>query len=457
MNWYFGDSAALNFNSGVPNAILTSAMHADAGCAAISNKNGQLQFYTNGTEVWNHKNQLMPNGFGLAGNQMLNQNSIIVPLSDSIYYLFTVVPYDNTSGLKYSVINMNRDNGDGDIVLKNQLIRKGFVQKIAATKHCNEEDTWIILHDIDSSFYCYLLSSQGAFLDTVESKVSSKIRADIGYLKVSPASNLVAIPINNDSLLLEVFRFDNQTGEVFDPIKIYAIDKTVYTYGIEFSPDGNLLYLNTGGKNYNLWQYNLTSLNERQVNASATYLAGGNLFAMQLSPDGKIYVAKRERNFLSAINQPNKLGEECDFQENAVDLQGKISMEGLPNFIASNFLKPGFLYNGTCLGDTTLFYYNQYLNSDSVVWSFGDGNTSNSLKSTQAHVYQESGIYKVKYVAYQCDKVDSVSKTIQIFPYPEAGRFGRKPDGNGPRPHESRGSTIPPGRASRETGRYGPH
>ncbi len=90
--WYFGDHAGIDFTTGEPKLLVNSAMRAEAGCAAISNKAGELQFYTNGKNVWNRKHQLMPNGFGLNGSQILNQNSIIVPLpnSDSIYYLFTI-------------------------------------------------------------------------------------------------------------------------------------------------------------------------------------------------------------------------------------------------------------------------------------------------------------------------------------------------------------------------------
>ncbi|HEY9114215.1 MAG TPA: T9SS type B sorting domain-containing protein [Bacteroidales bacterium] len=419
MVWYFGDHAGIDFSSGKPELLINSAMRAEAGCAVICNKAGKLQFYTNGKKVWNRKNQLMPNGFGLNGSQLLNQNSIIIPLSDSLYYLFTVDAYSDSVGLNYSVVNMKRESGDGDVVLKNQLIRKDFVEKIAATKHCNGDDTWIITHDRENTFYCYLLSSQGTFLDTVVSQSGTYVRADIGYMKVSPASNMLAFPVNNDSIIVEVFRFDNRTGEVVNPKSIYAKDETVYAYGLEFSPDGTRFYINTGGKKYRLWQYDMTAQTEQEVNSSATLLAGGNLFAMQLAPDGKIYIAKQNRDYLSAINMPNELGEKCAFQENAMNLQSKSSLMGLPNFIASYFYQPGFSFKGTCLGDTTHFLYNQYLNSDSVVWSFGDGSPSVSIKNEPIHQYQTEGTFEAKFSAYQCNKVITATKTVEIFSYPK--------------------------------------
>ena len=49
--WYFGDYAGLDFRSGAPQLLINSAMKAEAGCAVMSNGNGDLLFYTNGKNV----------------------------------------------------------------------------------------------------------------------------------------------------------------------------------------------------------------------------------------------------------------------------------------------------------------------------------------------------------------------------------------------------------------------
>jgi len=421
--WYFGNYAGLDFNSGSPELIINSAMRAEAGCAVICNSEGKLQFYTNGKDVWNRNHQHMPNGFDLNGSQLLNQNSIIVPLpdSDSIYYLFTINAYYDSVGINYSIVNMNRDDGLGDVTLRNQLMTSGFVEKIAATEHCNNEDIWIVAHNRENKFYSYLLTSQGIFQDTIVSEAGNNVKGDIGYMKISPSSNRIAFPLNNDSLLAEVFRFDNRTGEVFEPIKIFAKDENVYAYGLEFSPDGNLLYMSTGGKNYRLWQYNLTRKTELEINECAILLAEGNHFAMQLAPDGKIYIAKHNRDYLSTINFPKKSGFDCEYQEHAISLQGNNSLMGLPNFMASLFYQPGFSFEKTCLGDTTRFLYNQYLNSDSVTWIFGDGSPSvtSIYYPEPMHYYHSTGTYNAKLTIYSCNSVENISETINIYPYPK--------------------------------------
>ena len=55
--WYFGQHAAIDFNSGVPVTTFGSAMGTREGCASISTPSGDLLFYTDGTSVWDKNNQ----------------------------------------------------------------------------------------------------------------------------------------------------------------------------------------------------------------------------------------------------------------------------------------------------------------------------------------------------------------------------------------------------------------
>jgi len=283
--WYFGNEAGLDFNSGKPVALTDSRMNAEAGCAVISNKAGQLLFYTDGKKVWNKKHQIMPNGFDLKGSQMLNQNTLIVPLPDSadIYYLFTVNGVFETIGMKYSVLDMRLNDGLGDVVLKNRsLLYEGLTEKLTGTRHCNGRDIWIVAHDKSDGYYSYLLNADSLNKTPVISRTGNNVRADIGYMKISPASDRIAMPVNNSTALVELCHFENRTGKVFDPVRIYARDSVVYAFGIEFSPSGNLLYISTGGKQYKLWQYDITQETKEEINNSAELIATGNNFALQL-------------------------------------------------------------------------------------------------------------------------------------------------------------------------------
>jgi outer membrane protein OmpA-like peptidoglycan-associated protein len=54
--------------------------------------------------------------------------------------------------------------------------------------------------------------------------------------------------------------------------------------------------------------------------------------ALQLAPDGKIYVSTSGRNFLGVIQEPNLLGTACSYKADAIELKGKATY-GLPNFV----------------------------------------------------------------------------------------------------------------------------
>jgi hypothetical protein len=46
--WFFGENAGLNFNTTPPTVITNSNMKTFEACSSISDKNGNLLFYTNG-------------------------------------------------------------------------------------------------------------------------------------------------------------------------------------------------------------------------------------------------------------------------------------------------------------------------------------------------------------------------------------------------------------------------
>ncbi len=420
--WYFGEHAGLDFNTGEPVVLTDSKMQAEAGCAAISDKNGRLQFYTNGEKVWNRDHQLMPNGSDLNGSQILNQNSLVVPHPDSsdIYYLFTINAYYDSVGLNYSIVDMQQNGGLGDVKIKNQLLYKGLVEKLTGARHCNGKDIWVVGHDHYDGYYSFLLSSDSLNNMPVISTTENNIKADIGYLKMSPASNRIAMPANNNKLLVEICRFHNRSGAIYNPIRIFARDSAVYAYGIEFSPDGNKLYISTGGKQYKLWQYELTQETESEINQSATLIASGNHFAMQLANDGKIYIAKENRDYLSAIHYPNAIGIACRYNEDEINLADGLSLMGLPNFLPYYFYNPQITEDGTCLGDTTQFTFYQYQNSDSLSWDFGDGSPviTTSAISNAEHMYQEPSSYLVKLLVHHCGIADIIVKSISIYKLP---------------------------------------
>jgi len=152
MHWYFGENAALDFNSGEPINVLGSELNVYEGSACISDDNGDLLFYTDGLNIWDATNTVMPNGSGLLGGAMTSawNQALIVPRPHhpSQYYVFTCDEFDNNTanGVNYSIVDMTLNGGLGDITaVKNVYLGPANVETLAAVYHKNGQDAWLVV------------------------------------------------------------------------------------------------------------------------------------------------------------------------------------------------------------------------------------------------------------------------------------------------------------------------
>ncbi len=338
--WVFGYGAGIDFTTGKPIAFTGSKIKTIEGCASISNKDGNLIFYTDGVSVWNKNHELMPNGKNLNGNASSTQSAIIVPKTDSktIFYIFTMDWEANKGGFCYSLVDMSKEQGLGDIIQKNQLISEECTEKLVAIKHSNNKDVWIIIHQFNSdAFLAYLLTKNGLSDKPVVSHTGIKyletIYNTIGYMKISTDKKKLAIAVNGDRVV-QVFDFNPASGMISNPITV-NFEVGFNPYGLEFSPNSNLLYIGLVSKGM-VYQLNLNAGNETDIQKSLT-LIGRNyqdkIFgALQLGVDGKIYVAEYKSHYLSTIDHPNILGKGCGYKSQALYLNGNLCMLGLPVF-----------------------------------------------------------------------------------------------------------------------------
>lgn len=429
--WYFGDRAGLDFNSGVPVPLLNSAMYAGEGCSAISNSNGDLLFYTNGVRVWNRNHQIMPNGDGLQGSPSSTQSGIIVPLPESatLYYLFTVKDVGRDPGFSYSIVDMALDGGLGDVTAqKNVQLAPRVSEKLTAVQHANGRDYWVMVHEYGSSrFLAYLVSPAGVSTNPVVSDIGFEHFADesfyaVGYLKFSPDGTKLASGIN--SLGTELFDFDAGTGVVSNGrILREHTDGSgnISYYGVEFSPDSRFVYFSEYDfVKSDIYQFDTSAID---VVSTETKVYDGNdhpstfIGALQLALDGKIYFTHFNEAFLGAIQNPNEQGLASNTVFNEVDLNGRVNQYGLPPFIQSYFLV-SFEANNLCFGDATEFKVNSTDTIVSVLWDFGDGNTSNL--ENPSHTYSATGTYIVNVTVETATETKTETKEITISPLPVA-------------------------------------
>lgn len=364
--WYFGANAGVDFNTGSPIALLDGLSLDNngysEGTSVISDSSGSLLFYTNGQKLWNKNHQVMPNGSNLFGNFSSTQSSIIVPKPNSsqFFYVFTVDDiWENQLqyGFRYSIVDICLDNGLGDIseMQKNILLLDTVAEKVAATKHSNGTDYWIITHKLYSdAFYTYLLTNNG-IADTIVSHIGSVHINAQGQMKVSPNGNKIALAASQAWAFpscFELFDFDNSTGIVSNHISLTS--PGVIVYGVEFSPNNLNLYASVGSSSplkSGIIEYDLSSGDSVVINNSVTVVHLTTsvlaLRGLQLGPDDKIYrVEDWSGKYLQVINSPDSFGLSCNFQDSAIYLGGKHGDIGLPTFI-SNYSYSNTIFNCT--------------------------------------------------------------------------------------------------------------
>ncbi len=356
--WYFGDSAGLDFNSGVPVAITDGAMNTIEGCSSICDSKGVLLFYTDGISIWNRNHIIMPNGSDLQGDISSSQSAIIIrkPQSTINYYVITVDARGEENGLMYSEVNMDLQGGLGDVTTnKNMLLVSPTCEKVTAVKHRNNSDIWIITQLFNTpGFNSFLLTENGISSPVTFSNVGTMVAdslMSLGCLKASfDGSEIVSV--TNYGNYIEIFNFDNLTGMLSNPLKFTGFEaafngppNSYGAYGAEFSPNGNFLYVSlykpTEVYQLNLKKRTYTDIeNSRHLIGSISSISslGG---ALQIGPDGKVYMARAYSNYLAVINNPDSLGLACNFESDAVDLKGKTSYLGLPNYSTSVYALSG--------------------------------------------------------------------------------------------------------------------
>lgn len=415
--WYFGRNAGIKFNSnGTVTALTDGQLNTMEGSATISDTNGDLLFYTDGITVYNKNHQIMVNGSGLAGDISSTQSATIVPKpgSANLYYVFTLDAFAAVDGFRYSVVDLSLDGGLGAVTAeKNVLLYAPSSEKLSIVKHANGIDYWVVTHGWNNNaFFSHLLTASGVNPNPVISNVGIVISGSTdnvwGYMKISPNGRKLAIA--NSRHDLELLDFSTVSGQVTNPLVLW---NTPGIYGVEFSPNSEVLYV-TSSLNFpsKLFQFDLNAAdipNSWQV----LNTDGNNGFtALQLGPDGKIYVGRESDFYLDVIQNPDMIGPSCNYQIHGVDLNGRECKLGLPPFITSFFYEPLIQYEDSCVGENVQFTLNTSQTIISAVWDYGDGSpVANGLVGN--HVYVSPGTYTVSVTTTNANGVVG-TKTIAI-------------------------------------------
>jgi gliding motility-associated-like protein len=470
--WYFGDKGALEFtkspfgsvpwdslaNSGkvfsaAANDKFTystqipktgNVLNSPESMAMVFGPQGNIIFYTNGKAILNGDNQPVPAKPPLTnklnGDTTATQSVIIVPKSacnecpHHQYYVF--VQDSLTKMLTYSVVDMRTKDKKGIIVEKNIPLYYPVGERIAGVMSSDSSGFYIISHSAkDNKFVISKLDSTG--LTVREQSVglpTSSPESNEGYLRFSPKGDKVAIVISDGTKnYVEVYKFDREKGSLeLTPKRIDLPSAPPQVYGVEFSGNGEVLYVSMKGNTNDgisppkradssfLYQLNLNLPTGAAISASKILIdssATESFGALQIDPDGRqIYMAVNKaknangESILFNIQFPDILetkktkGSLIGYDRGPI---GGIVIAGTSNWGLPNVIKskpkddddgPSASYSNTCQNSNTIFEASPICSpmTNKYIWDFGDGETKETDSKSVSHKYKNSGKYFIK-------------------------------------------------------------
>ncbi|MEX2233191.1 MAG: PKD domain-containing protein, partial [Cyclobacteriaceae bacterium] len=403
--WYFGNNAGIDFNPlpddpaiGIQGPLVTPE-----GTSVISDRNGQVIFSTDGFNIYDKLNQDITPAGGIGGNNGASQSALIIPVpgDETLYYIFTTkeIYGTGTFELRYSLFDLKLNNGLGGLAEYNQLLFAPSTERITGNAN------WLIAHEYgNNSFRAYRITATG-----ISNPIISDIGSDHsitsaengqGYMKLGAQNRLVvALSTPGVSNVVEVFDFIDSSGAVTNFRTANLQSTTGQVYGVELSPAGNKLFATLSDANSTMYEFAFDSLGIPYLKQSVPQT--GRLGAIQIGPDGQLYVAidgSANLGMFAAQEDTTALSPIGALQPFAL-FGGTTSTLGLPNFIqtiANPTQTPNFSFTGLCLGDSTQF---SAIGKDPAIdkfdWVFGDGQTAIDSGAQIAHLYAAPGTYTV--------------------------------------------------------------
>ncbi len=357
-NWVFGEVGGVLINFKDNNLIISNVetnFELVSTNASISDKNGIIQFFTNGCEIRNRNYEIMKNGSSVGLPQIpfcssnfnpLTNSAAIIPdkSNEDVYYILHIGFSQNesdTSSLFLTTVDMKGDNGLGEVVEKKSLVFTDNLSRfgLELTYDQNNEDWWVILPKYFTNCFHILKFQSGEFTqDTIQCLGEKWESDDIQHQHdFSPDGKKYA----RFSYLhgLNILDFDNTTGLFSNPIKIdFNFTDTIYHSGVIFSPNSRFVYASAFN---NVFQFDLESNNIAEsrelvatLNTPDTIMFPTRFKRGALAPNGKIYIGGRTQfNYLHTIHNPDCKGVLCNFEQYALRISDfpHFSSQGVPS------------------------------------------------------------------------------------------------------------------------------
>lgn len=355
-----GEKYRINFEDEKLNIISDQwPLKASYGYVSVSNKNGELQFYSNGISIYNAEHELMINGDSINYGDFWESYKtdsypnktgyIILPMPGDInkyYLIYKRLKYDDNVEhtiyddlLQFSIIDMETNGNKGLVVEKDAKLISDTLEvgNLTACRHANGRDWWMLIRKMDSNilFQC-LIDNKGIHItDTLT--IGVKTYGGLGQSVFTPDGTKFIEYNGRDQEkgeFLDIYDFDRRTGQLSNPIHFNYKDSTVWSGGVSVSPNSRFLYVANTLRIYqlDLWANDIIA----SIDTVGTYdgydpVWGAFFGILQAAPDGKIYGTNHiGRKTLHIIHNPNEQGTACNFKQHDIVLKSSIG-DGFPN------------------------------------------------------------------------------------------------------------------------------
>jgi gliding motility-associated-like protein len=358
--WAIGNGYALNFHTQPP-SVDSGYQALEPHIATLCDAQGELLLYTNGSRVWNRQHQQI-------NAQLLSSSDpewvLIVPQpGSSRCYIFTAETSNGFSQVRYSIVDMAAQGGQGAVLSSGQVLSTTIGQDwtLAAQGFCQGSVYWLVLSNpayVNLSgalkLRAYRIGAQGLNAAAVETDLLSAASFPVSNafgLRFSPAGDRAVFYTGGTVTA----RFDPATG-LFSQFQ--RIDPLSQAFYFEFSPSGRYLYASEllgstqappgDTLHTRLYQYDLEAGSTQAIRASRTLIhLGSPLLAPQLAPDGQIYLPRARPDLFapaySIIRQPDLPGAAASFALHALPLPNRSpnTYSAWAPLISSHFFAPG--------------------------------------------------------------------------------------------------------------------
>lgn len=392
-HWLFGKCAHLDFGSfGTPDPIarkISRCMQGNEGSTVASDKNGSVQFFTDGLQVYYSDGSVMDNGQGIGSTSTTTQAAASFPIEGNKYVVVTssaASENGKTGDLRYSIVDMSRTGSGGKkgvVTIKNQSFGpQGANHKVgealAVSVNAARDGYWVIAHLPGTTTmrafsvpYKWNGSNGGALTptDSTVGIVVAGTRAGnqapgFGTINFNNSNSKAVIATSgytmNANSVIKIMNFNNSTtgsdAGKFSLIKEWQVDKSsdTFVYSADFSPKEDYVYVTSLYNNVengylSRYRYDVSGVPNKEVvvgkNSSPAQafpkctLDGNRRSGGQVrrAPNGKMYVANRGCQTIGVIANPDATNiANIGWRPSGQGLAGATSVYGLPQAAAVN-------------------------------------------------------------------------------------------------------------------------